>query len=316
MNEQQKQQIQLLAAKFEEWMKAKNFSLRTIDSYNRGVRQFIEWIEENTECTNILEITYSIVQQYQISIYSEGNNQKRLIASSTQGLRLTIVRQFFGFLVTKGLLVYNPASTISLPKITNKIPQVLTQKEAKVLLESTNGTSLKEYRDRAILELFYGLGIRRNELLNLKIYDIDLARCTLSINKAKSSSQRVLPLVGTALEAVKNYLTKVRVLLADETTHDYVFVSVRSGLPMNSKDIEDSVNAAALRAKLTKRVTPHILRHSLATHLLSKNTDIRYIQKLLGHRKLDTTQRYTQVETSDLAAILNKHHPRAKVSKI
>lgn len=246
----------------------------------------------------------------------EGNNQKRLIASSTQGLRLTIVRQFFGFLVTKGLIVYNPASTISLPKITNKIPQVLTQKEAKVLLESTNGTSLKEYRDRAILELFYGLGIRRNELLNLKIYDIDLARGTLSINKAKSSSQRVLPLVGTALEAVKNYLTKVRVLLADETTHDYVFVSVRSGLPMNSKDIEDSVNAAAIRARLTKRVTPHILRHSLATHLLSKNTDIRYIQKLLGHRKLDTTQRYTQVETSDLAAILNKHHPRAKVSKI
>jgi integrase/recombinase XerD len=85
---------------------------------------------------------------------------------------------------------------------------------------------------------------------------------------------------------------------------------------MNSKDIEDSVNAAASRAKLSKRVTPHILRHSLATHLLAKKADIRYIQKLLGHRKLDTTQRYTHVETSDLATVLNRYHPRAKAYKI
>jgi site-specific recombinase XerD len=209
-------------------------------------------------------------------------------------------------------IAYNPASTLQLPKQPQRLPRgVLTKTEARRLIEATPTTKPRDIRDRAILETLYATGIRRAELITLTIYDADLQMATLKV-EGKGRRQRVVPLTQSAIAALKLYLEEARSLFAREAGQVRLFVSTRSGGPLDDDDIVRIVAKAANRAGIRKHVTPHTLRHTCATHLLKGRADIRQIQKLLGHRRLSSTEVYTRVELTDLHEVIARCHPREK----
>ncbi|HEX7771640.1 MAG TPA: tyrosine-type recombinase/integrase [Pyrinomonadaceae bacterium] len=230
----------------------------------------------------------------------------------TQAARLAAVRKFFSWLLSEQQIAYNPASTLQLPKQPQRLPRgELTKTEARRLLEATPAVKPRDIRDRAILETLYATGIRRAELITLTLYDADLQTATLRI-QGKGRRERVVPLTQSAIAALKLYLEEARAVFAREAGQVRLFVSTRSGGPLDDADIMRIVRKAADRAGIRKHVTPHTLRHTCATHLLKGRADIRQIQKLLGHRRLSSTEVYTRVELTDLHEVLARCHPREK----
>jgi integrase/recombinase XerD len=323
MNESQKQRLKLMAERFSEWLEAINYSPKTRVNYTRDVKLFLTWLNENTVINSIVEVTPAQLQQYQIWLYNferhNDNNEatkekeaKRL-SVGTQANRLAAVRKFFSWLLSEQQIAYNPATTLQLPKQPQRLPRgILTRAEARRLIEATPSTKPRDIRDRAILETLYATGIRRAELLALTIYDADLQTATLRIEHGKGNTKRVVPLTQSAIVALKLYLEEARSLFAHEAGQVRLFVSSRSGGPLDDDDIVRIVAKGAVRAGIRKHITPHTLRHSCATHLLKGRADIRQIQKLLGHRRLSSTEVYTRVEITDLHEVIARCHPRDK----
>jgi integrase/recombinase XerD len=223
------------------------------------------------------------------------------------------VRKFFSWLTAEQQIAYNPASALQPPKQPHRLPtNVLTRTEAKRLIESTPTTRPRDIRDRAILEVLYSTGIRRAELIGLTIYNVDFDNATLRIEHGKGGSTRIVPLTESACAALKLYLEEARSRFVNEPRQVRLFVSSRSGGSLDDADIVRIVKKAAARAKIKKPITPHSLRHACATHLLRGRADIRQIQKLLGHRRLASTEVYTHVEISDLREVISRCHPREK----
>jgi integrase/recombinase XerD len=329
MTTAQKQRMILLAERFDEWLAAINYSPKTRVNYLRDVKGFITWLADNSSIASIVEVTPAELQQYQMAIYNYERSlvpasagpeahvsvsvEKKRLAVGTQACRLAAVRKFFSWLAAEQQIAYNPASALQPPKQPQRLPaNVLTRNEAKRLIESTPTDRPRDIRDRAILEVLYSTGIRRAELIGLTIYDLDFDNATLRIERGKGGSTRIVPLTETARSALKLYLEEARGAFARETTQTRLFVSSRSGGPLDDADIVRIVEKAARRAKIKKHITPHTLRHTCATHLLKGKADIRQIQKLLGHRRLSSTEVYTHVEISDLREVISRCHPREK----
>ena len=313
--------MDLLAERFDEWLGAINYSPKTRVNYLRDVKGFISWLADSTSVASIVEVTPAQLQQYQMAIYNyersvvpaSAGGEKRRLAVGTQACRLAAVRKFFSWLAAEQQIAYNPASALQPPKQPQRLPtNILTRGEAKRLIESTPTTRPRDIRDRAILDVLYSTGIRRAELIALNIYDVDFDNETLRIERGKGGSTRIVPLTETARSALKLYLEEARGIFARETTQTRLFVSSRSGGPLDDADIVRIVKKAASRAKIKKHITPHSLRHTCATHLLKGHADIRQIQKLLGHRRLSSTEVYTHVEISDLREVISRCHPREK----
>jgi integrase/recombinase XerD len=312
----------LLAERFDEWLAAINYSTKTRVNYLRDVKGFISWLADNSSIASIVEVTPTELQQYQMAIYNyervaqtsvRGDGEKKRLAVGTQACRLAAVRKFFSWLASEQQIAYNPASALQPPKQPSRLPaNVLTRTEAKRLIESTPAEKPRDIRDRAILEVLYSTGVRRAALIALTIYNVDFDNATLRVEHGKGSSTRIVPLTETASSALKLYLEDARGVFARETTQTRLFVSSRSGGPLDDADIVRIVEKAARRAKIKKHITPHTLRHTCATHLLKGHADIRQIQKLLGHRRLSSTEVYTHVEISDLREVISRCHPREK----
>ena len=329
MNDSQKQRLKLMAERFSEWLEAINYSPKTRVNYTRDVKLFLAWLAENTVSNSIVEVTPAQLQQYQIALYNftrhddkepatkeKAAAEPKRLSVGTQANRLAAVRKFFSWLLSEQQIAYNPAATLQLPKQPQRLPRgVLTKTEARRLIEATPTTKPRDIRDRAILETLYATGVRRAELIALTIYDADLQTATLRIEHGKGNTKRVVPLTQAAIAALKLYLETGRSLFAREAGQVRLFVSSRSGGPLDDDDIVRIVCKAARRAGLSKHVTPHTLRHTCATHLLKGRADIRQIQKLLGHRRLSSTEVYTRVELSDLAEVIARCHPREKRSE-
>jgi integrase/recombinase XerD len=320
--------MDLLAERFDEWLAAINYSPKTRVNYLRDVKGFITWLADNSSVASIVEVTPTELQQYQMAIYNYervaqtsgvaqasacGSSEKKRLAVGTQACRLAAVRKFFSWLAAEQQIAYNPASALQPPKQPGRLPtNVLTKTEAKRLIESTPADRPRDIRDRAILEVLYSTGIRRAELLGLTIYDVDFDNATLRVQHGKGNTTRIVPLIDSARSSLKLYLEEARGVFARETTQTRLFVSSRSGGPLDDADIVRIVKKAARRANIKKPITPHSLRHTCATHLLKGHADIRQIQKLLGHRRLSSTEVYTHVEISDLREVIFRCHPREK----
>ena len=343
MNEAQRQRLKITAARFSEWLQAINYSPKTRVNYTRDVRIFLDWLSDHTSINSLVDVTPAHLQQYQIALYNferngdddsdrgssptvrEGSRtqaaakektetqEPKRLSVGTQANRLAAVRKFFSWLLSEQQIAYNPATTLQLPKQPQRLPRgVLTKSEARLLIEATPTTKPRDVRDRAILETLYATGIRRAELIALTIYDADLQAATLRIDHGKGNTTRVVPLTQSAIAALKLYLEEARGIFAREAGQVRLFVSTRSGGPLDDDDIRRIVAKAANRAGIKKHVTPHTLRHTCATHLLKGRADIRQIQKLLGHRRLSSTEVYTRVELTDLAEVIARCHPREK----
>ena len=235
----------------------------------------------------------------------------RPLAPATQKARLTCVKNFYRYLLQNGYLLYDPAAALSLPKLPKQLPKgILSKKEMGRLLSQPDLETPLGIRDRTYLELLYATGIRVSELCNLTLNDLDLSRRELRINRGKNAKDRIVPLTEAACDYLELYLTEARPQLA-AAGQQILFVS-KNGRKMHYTTVSKLVKNYGQKAGLSKKVSPHSLRHTCATHLLKGRADIRQIQRLLGHESIAATQRYTKVEINDLKRVLKRCHPREK----
>jgi len=301
---------------FKEHLEEHNLAERTIETYCYNTKRFLHFLEKYYPRIKSLEkVTKEIALDYQKYLGIYKNRKDEPLSSKTRILRLIIVRKFFSFLVKQDLILKNPASSITLPKEEQRLTRnILTEKEMLGLLENMKLTDPVSIRNRAIIELFYGCGIRTTELCQLKVQDVDLKEQTVTIVKGKGNKFRIVPVGQYATYYIQLYLEKARKYMLKGKRKDSgcLFLSQR-GNPFNNTTINKSVmRSVAKKLDNKKYLSCYSMRHSIATHLLANNVDITYIAKLLGHSSLKTTQRYLRVEIGDLKKMHSLYHPRER----
>ncbi len=321
MKEEQVNKLKLLIVKFKEYMEMENFSPRTIGDYINQLKFFIEYVQ-TTEIEEITQIDKETIHKYQMYLYSyqkacpdrsQGNSKS--LSLETQYARLVPVKSLFRFLVNRGYFLYDPTTSLELPKRKRNLPKgIMTKKEIFKILSQPDPDSILGLRDKAILELLYSTGIRNSELRNLTIYDIDTVHHELRINQGKGRKDRIIPLGEIASKYVETYGQVSRPLILEEKQQiqNLLFVS-KKGKKITTANLIWMIQKYVKKAKLTKHITTHSFRHTCATHMLRGKSNLRYIQELLGHSSIATTQIYTQVEVSDLKREHRRSHPREKL---
>jgi integrase/recombinase XerD len=279
-----------------------------IYNVHRYLIDFIAWCDvRNLRVPQ--EITKAILQRYQKSLYYYRQPNGKPLSFRTQATKLVPVRGWFKWLAEEDYIPFNPAGELRLPKIPKSLPkEILSTREVERLMTQPNIETPVGLRDRAMLELVYSTGIRRMEVGQLKVYDIDFERRTLFIREGKYQKQRLLPVGDRALLWLRKYLDDARPQLIRKVDDMTVFVA-RYGGEMNDTWMSSSLRKYFDHAGITKAGTLHILRHSMATHMLDNGADIRFIQAMLGHAELSTTEIYTQVSIKKLRQVHEQTHP-------
>jgi integrase/recombinase XerC len=291
---------------FIESLRRKAASVHTISNYEIDLKHFLEFLElkkATVEATDHL-----LLRDFLNHLYT-----KRRLSKSSVSRKLACLKTFFKFMVREGRLKGNPAELISSPRLPKKLPSYLGEAEAAAMIEMPQGTTLKALRDRAILELLYASGLRVSELVGLNEDEIDMKQETVRV-LGKGNKERIVPFGSFAAAALKDYLVKkrsLRITVPGKNGSLPAFISL-NGFRLSSRDVQRLVAQVRLGLRTTRRVTPHTLRHSFATHLLERGADLRSIQELLGHESLSTTQKYTHVSLQHLRKEYDKAHPKAK----
>ena len=286
------------------------FAPRTAAGYRRQVHRLVEWLD-GRGC-DLANVRTDDLLAYQTSLYAQRKRDGRPFASGSHRNAVMALKSFFRFLYRRGFVLADPAAGLEYPRMERRLPRViLTREEARRILEAARIRTPEGLRDRAILESFYATGIRVSELANLTPDDVDTEERILRVVLGKGRKDRNVPLTAAAAEAIERYLLKGRVQLAGQKSGRYLFLANRGGW-MDPSTLNKIVQTWAKKARVKKRVTCHTFRHSVATHLLKGRADIRHIQALLGHASLQTTERYTHVEISDLQDVIRRAHPRGR----
>lgn len=291
----------------------RGLSGNTIEAYRRDLGRYIEFLKEHGRRNPALagepEIA-AFIQDLSESEYEPGKPYRPSSVART----LAAVRSFHKFLVREGDATVDPAEGVSRPKVPRNLPRPLTVDEVAALIAAP-GVDGKPatLRDRAILETLYGAGLRISELVGLNVDDVDLDEGSVRA-LGKGSKERVVPLGRYAKRALESYLVRGRPALAASRSAGALFLNQRGGR-LTRQGCTNIIKAQARRAGIRKRVTPHMLRHSFATHLLEGGADVRVVQELLGHASVATTQIYTLVTKDRLREVYFDAHPRARRRK-
>jgi integrase/recombinase XerD len=233
-------------------------------------------------------------------------------AAASINRALGTVRAFFRFLHAEGDLARDPAVELESMKEPHRLPRnVLTPAEARKIIETPDTGTLLGYRDRAILETLYATGLRKRELLTLTVADIDLENQLLRVNEGKGGKDRVVPLSRIACAFLESYVNAVRPQLLRGRTHRTLFISLEAA-PLGRSTLDQIVSKYARLSGVKKHVTPHVWRHTCATHLVRNRANLRHVQEMLGHRALTTTERYLHLTITDLKEAHRKFHPRER----
>jgi len=290
-----------------EWMGAMHYSAHSIKHRRIEVGYFIDWCEERS-LTRPDEVTRAVLERYrQYLFHLRGARKGKPLSVSTQHRRLAAVKAFFKWLTRHHHLLFNPASELELPRPPERLPRhLLSVAEIEQIInaiDTADPTGLG-IRDRAMLEALYSTGMRRGELVNLRVHDLDLPRGILLIREGKGKKDRDVMLSPRLLEELRSYWRS-----ANPKPETYLFPGKgphqNADVPIDSRSVFDAVQQAAKRAGIDKRVHPHTLRHCFATHLLESGADLHTIQLLLGHADLKTTSRYLHMSEAHLRAVAN-----------
>ncbi len=305
--------MKALIEKFLEHLREKNGSVHTLRSYAADLEQFRSFllskeisIDEKSGDVSVEKIDHLAIRAYLSHLY-RGHKKSSLAR------KLAALRSFFRYLVEEGFLAQNPAEIVATPKQEKPLPTYLPVDEVFSLLETPDRSTTWGGRDRAILETLYSCGIRVSELTGLSEGDVDFSLGILKVY-GKGRKERIVPIGEKALAAVREYLPqRDRVLgtLARKGRGFPLFITARGGR-LTSRSVARILHKYILKCGLLRKVSPHALRHSFATHLLDAGADLRAIQELLGHVSLSTTQRYTHVSVDRLMEVYDRTHPRAK----
>jgi integrase/recombinase XerC len=281
-----------------------NFSFHTVESYGLDLRQFLAFLETE-QITELTVINYRTIRHF-LAVLKEDQFAKASVAR-----KLACLRSFFKFLSREGYLPHNPALTIATPKREKHLPQFLYPDEVNALLAIPDNHKKLGIRDRAILEVLYAGGLRLQELVNLKLRDLDLSRGYLRV-WGKGAKERLAPFGIPAQRAVERYLREARprLLSSDASPVDAVFLNYR-GTRLSGRSIQRMLDKYLKAMAFNRKISPHALRHTFATHLLDNGADLRAVQELLGHVDISTTQIYTHLTKERVRAVYMKNHPRA-----
>lgn len=279
----------------------KGYSQHTLTAYQKDILQFLTFFKAEK---TIAELSYLDLRKYLAHLQNLG------LERTTQARKLTALRSFFKYLKNQEILKRIPTENINSPKTVKKIPVILNQKEITRLLEdSFNKNDNLTIRDRAIFELLYSSGLRVSELVNLEIKSIDFSYKLIRV-MGKGSRERIVPLGTKAWEALQAYLSVSRPSLLKKNVSAFLFLN-HQGKKLTTRGIRYIIDKYVKEAAIAVKISPHVFRHSFATHLLDNGADIRVVQELLGHVNLSTTQIYTQVSKARIQQIYKNTHPRA-----
>jgi integrase/recombinase XerD len=286
----------------------------TIASYRRDLIAFHAWCSER-DVAKPTEITKPVLERYQRHLFYYRQKNGQPLSLRRQVLMLTRVRSFFRWLARHNFVLSNPASDLDVPRVPRRsLPDALTAAEAEAILAAFDLDDPAGVLGRAMAEVLYSTGLRRAELCDLTVFDLDPARGVVHVRKGKGGKGRMVPIGERALAWIRKYVDDVRPQFVTDPAERALFVNER-GAPVNAPGLGDRIDQAKRRAGITKRGACHLFRHTAATLMLENGADVRYIQEMLGHARLDTTEIYTHVSIGKLKAIHAATHPAAKLER-
>jgi integrase/recombinase XerD len=303
-------------------LEARRFSLSRRSQSEYALLMLTAWLRDRQGVTDWREVGETHLRGF--LVYGEKEHrspQGRPVGAATRKQWLTVIRSFFAWMRRRGRILHNPAEAVTLPKVDRRPPQILNEEQIARLIEAPDLTTTIGLRDRALMELLYATGLRHGEACRLDLYDVDLTTRRVTVREGKGGKDRIVPLTRNACHWLRRYLSEARPELAAGklwgrgwsrkpravAATPALWLSVegrRFSYQMIAQIVRDYAAACELRA------TPHTFRHCFATHLLRRGASIRYIQQLLGHDKLETTERYTHLTTEDLKASILAAHER------
>lgn len=288
----------------------RNVSLHTQKAYITDVQEFTGFLQNNSfikKKDEVINAEPETIRAYLGYLY------RQKVKKTTVNRKIASLRAFYKYLLRNGKVKNNPANMVQTPKAEKYMPTFLSVDEAFELLDAQGEKSALDLRSRAMLELFYSSGLRLSELAGLDVIDIDFNQELIKV-RGKGKKERIVPVGRRALSAVKEYLEKTGELRKSIDTDIFkrpLFLNAQ-GKRITTRSIARIVDAATGKSGIGRKISPHSLRHSFATHLLNAGADLRSIQELLGHKSLSTTQKYTAVNINRMMEVYDKAHPRAK----
>ena len=293
-------------AQFLEWSRAVGYSPATVRIRETTLGWFLAWCEERS-LRAPHELTRAVIERYQQHLYHQRKSDGKPLTYGSQVNRLNALRAFCKWLLRENLVLCDPAAALVLARPPRRLPQVPTIAQVETMLNAADVTTDAGMRDRALMEVFYSSGLRRAELLRLKRHEADLTTRVLWVRQGKGNKDRVVPIGARACAWVEKYLNDVRPRYVQGADPETLFL----------QDVNRGFTEEALTARVSRYVRAagivtgacHLLRHAMATHMLENGADIRYIQAILGHSELSTTEIYTHVAIGKLQEIHDKTHP-------
>ena len=297
-----------------EWVQMSNYANTTVVAWRNDLAIFLEWCLSR-QLNHPQELTKPIIESYQRYLFYYRKKTGQTMSFGRQRSLLFVVKKLLGWLAKNNHILYNPASELELPRqIKCQLPDVLTVNEVEQVMAQCDLTDSLGVRDRAILETFYSTGIRRLELVNLCVYDISADNQVLMVRQGKGKKDRVVPIGERALAWIDTYLNEVRCQLVTRHQEMTLFLNYQ-GEKLAPETLTDHVRNYIRQAGIKKSGSCHLFRHTMATTMLENGADVRFIQEMLGHACLSTTQRYTHVSIRQLKEIHRATHPSAKIDQ-
>lgn len=278
----------------------KRSSQNTIASYRRDLLKLCVYFE-GKGYNGINDINSMDLNTYVIELKSQG------MSLATISRNIASIKSFFLYLLKQGVVKEDCTEQLKPPKIEKKAPETLSVEEVNLLLEQPSKSTPKEIRDKAMLELLYATGMRVSELISLRIDDVNLAMSYILCRDA--NKERVIPIEQAARQALENYISDVRQIMCEDSK--YLFTNLK-GQPMSRQGFWKLIKAYAVKAGIDKDITPHMIRHSFASHLVTNGADLKAVQEMLGHSDISTTQIYLKSKQSRIKEEYERAHPRAK----
>ncbi len=300
--------LEAYALAYKEQLHAQHYATQSVEYKYVSIGWFIDWCHERG-IDRIEHITRPVLQRYQRHLYHAISRSGKPLSVASQRNRLTAVRTWFRFLMRENLLLYNPASELELPKPEKRLPKhTLTIEEAELVLTQPDIATDTGLRDRAMLEVLYSTGIRRQEVINLTRQDINTGAGVIAVRQGKGKKDRFVPIGDRALLWTVKYLADARPQHALPSSPDNAFLD-ETGKVLDPHKVSRAVKKYVKQSKIDKVGSCHLFRHTMATLMLENGADIRFIQQMLGHSQLSTTEIYTHVAIHKLKEIHTATHP-------